>query len=160
MAVNAWTPLHEPIFIDIEVGIFCSLLQIPRIPREVSFEEIPFTHSNFESMIPRRREQHAAGRFCLRSVINKAEINCVDISGSYPLTIQTKTGIKPISISHCDSIAVAVLGLNCNSIGVDIESNERIISTAILNQFCSTREIKELMNSSPVERLEIWMIKE
>ena len=111
-------------------------------------------------MIPTRREQHAAGRFCLRSVINKAEINCVDISGSYPLTIQTKTGIKPISISHCDSIAVAVLGLNCNSIGVDIESNERIISTAILNQFCSTREIEELMNSSPVERLEIWMIKE
>ena len=104
MAVNAWTPLHEPIFIDIEVGIFCSLLQIPRIPREVSFEEIPFTHSNFESMIPTRREQHAAGRFCLRSVINKAEINCVDISESYPLTIQTKTGIKPISISHCDSI--------------------------------------------------------
>tara|TARA_B100001989_G_scaffold87928_1_gene61100 strand:+ start:967 stop:1614 length:648 start_codon:yes stop_codon:yes gene_type:complete len=160
MAVNAWTPLHEPIFVDIEVGIFCSLLQIPRIPREVSFEEIPFTHSNFESMIPRRREQHAAGRFCLRSVINKAELNCVDISESYPLTIQTKTGIKPISISHCDSIAVAVLGLNCNSIGVDIESNERIISTAILNQFCSTREIKELMNSSPVKRLEIWMIKE
>ena len=152
--------MHEPIFTDIEVGIFCSLLQIPRIPREVSFEEIPFTHSNFESMIPRRREQHAAGRFCLRSVINKAEINCVDISGSYPLPIQTKTGIKPISISHCDSIAVAVLGLNCNSIGVDIESNERIISTAILDQFCSTKEIEELMNSSPVERLEIWMIKE
>ena len=54
MAVNAWTPLHEPIFLDIEVGIVCSLLQIPRIPREVSFEEIPFTHSNFESMAPKK----------------------------------------------------------------------------------------------------------
>ena len=160
MAVNAWTPLHEPIFLDIEVGIVCSLLQIPRIPREVSFEEIPFTHSNFESMAPRRREQHAAGRFCLRSVINKAEINCVDFSESYPLTIQTKIGIKPISISHCDSIAVAVLGLNYDSIGVDIESNDRIISTGILDQFCSTKEIKELMYARPKERLEIWMIKE
>ena len=52
--VSKWqsmlTPLHEPIFIDIEVGVFCSLLQIPRIPREVSFEEIPPTHSNFESI--------------------------------------------------------------------------------------------------------------
>ena len=74
MAVNAWTPLHDPIFLDIEAGMFCSLLEIPRIPREVSFEEISFTSSNFESMTPSRREQHAAGRYCLNSLINKAEI--------------------------------------------------------------------------------------
>ena len=160
MAVNAWTPLHEPIFLDIEVGIFCSLLEIPIIPREVSFEDIPLTYSNFKSMTPRRREQHAAGRFCLRSVIHKAKINCVDISEGYPLSIQTQIGIKPISISHCDSIAVAVLGLNYDSIGVDIESNDRVISTTILDQFCSTEEIRELMTASPSERLEKWMIKE
>ena len=160
MAVNAWTPLHEPIFLDIEVGIFCSLLEIPIIPREVSFEDIPFTYSNFKSMTPWRREQHAAGRFCLHSIIHKANINCVDISEVYPLTIQTQIGIKPISISHCDSIAVAVLGLNCDSIGVDIESNDRVISTVILDQFCSTEEIRELMTASPSERLEKWMIKE
>ena len=160
MAVNAWTPLHEPIFLNIEDGIFCSLLQIPRIPREVSFEEIPFTDSNFQSMTPIRREQHAAGRFCLHSVIQKAEIHYGDISKNYPLTIQTKTGIIPISISHCDSIAVAVLGLNYDLIGVDIECKDRIISTAILDQFCSSKEIKELMNASPTELLKIWMVKE
>jgi len=160
MAVNAWTPLHEPIFLDIEAGMFCSLLQIPRIPREVSFEEILFTNSNFEFMTPSRREQHAAGRYCLNSVINKAEITHGKLSEDFPLTINTKTGIKPVSISHCDSIAVAVLGLNYQLIGVDIESKDRTISTAILDQFCSSKEIKGLINSSPHERLEIWMAKE
>ena len=160
MAVNAWTPLHDPIFLDIEAGMFCSLLEIPRIPREVSFEEISFTSSNFESMTPSRREQHAAGRYCLNSLINKAEIQYGIISENFPLTIQTKTGIKPLSISHCDSIAVAVLGVNSESIGVDIESKDRSISTAILDQFCSPKEIKHLMNASHTERLEIWMVKE
>ena len=125
MAVTAWTPLHDPIFLDIAAGMFCSLLEIPRIPREVSFEEISFTSSNFESMTPSRREQHAAGRYCLNSLINKAEIQYGIISENFPLTIQTKTGIKPLSISHCDSIAVAVLGVNSESIGVDIESKLR-----------------------------------
>ena len=59
MAVNAWTPLHEPIFIDIEVGIFCSLLQIPRIPREVSFEEI--ANSTYEGDI--EKAKRAVGLF-------------------------------------------------------------------------------------------------
>ena len=160
MAVNAWTPLHEPIFLDTEAGIFCSLLQIPTIPREVSFKEIPFTHSNFESMTPNRREQHAAGRYCLNSVISKAEIRCGKISENFPLTIQTKTEVKPISISHCDSFAVAVLGLNHELIGVDIESKERTISTSILDQFCSSKEISELINASPTLRLDTWMVKE
>jgi len=160
MAVNAWTPLHEPIFLDTEVGIFCSLLQIPTIPREVSFKEIPFTHSNFESMTPNRREQHAAGRYCLNSVIIKSKIHCEKISETFPLTIQTKTGVKPISISHCDSFAVAVLGLNNEMIGIDIESKDRIISNSILDQFCSTIEISELISASPTVRLERWMVKE
>ena len=44
--------------------------------------------------------------------------------------------------------------------GVDIESKDRSISTAILDQFCSPKEIKHLMNASHTERLEIWMVKE
>ncbi len=160
MGVNAWTPLHEPIFLDTEVGIYCSLLQIPLIPRKVSYKEIPLTDSNFESMTLKRREQHAAGRYCLNSAILKAEIHCEKMSETYPLKIQTKTGIKPISISHCDSFAVSVLGLNHELIGVDIESKERKISTSILDQFCSSKEISELIDISPTERLDTWMAKE
>ena len=95
MGVNAWTPLHEPIFLDIEAGMFCSLLQIPRIPREVSFEEILFTNSNFEFMTPSRREQHAAGRYCLNSVINKAE---------HRLKVMTFALIGQSELPRCDFI--------------------------------------------------------
>ena len=160
MTVSAWTPLHEPIFLHIEQNILCSLLQIPLIPREVSFEEIFFSTSNFESMTPSRREQHAAGRYCLYTIINKAGVQDGKVSETFPLKIKSNTGIKPASISHCDSIAIAVLGFNYKSIGVDIESKDRFISTAILDQFCSSEEIKGLINSSPLERLEIWMAKE
>jgi len=160
MAADAWTPLHEPLFLDIEVGIFCSILKIPSIPRDVSLETIPFTSSNFESMVPSRREQHAAGRFCLNSLLIKSKIHGASISESFPMSIQTNTDNKPISISHCDAFAVAVLALNNKMIGIDIESKCRTISTSILNQFCTSSEVLELMNAPPTDRLERWMVKE
>ena len=160
MTVGAWTPLHEPIFLDVEEDILCSLLKIPTIPRQVSFEEIPFTSSNFESMTPPRREQHAAGRYCLYSIINKAGIQNGKVAETFPLKIQTNRGIKPMSISHSDSFAVAVLGLIHKSIGVDIEHKDREISSSILDQFCSCDEIRQLINTRSNEKLEMWMIKE
>ena len=161
MALQEWNPLHEPIFLEVGEGIFCCLLKIPSVPRDVAYSMVPFTNANLDKMVPIRREQHAAGRYCLNKVIQKAEIDCQGISQTFPLMAKTNFGDFPASISHCETLAVAVLSCHHYQIGVDIESKNRIIPISILDQFCTLDEIDELStDSSTNNRLNLWMIKE
>jgi len=161
MALHEWNPLHEPIFLEVSKDIFCCVLKIPSEPRDVTYSMIPFTNANFDAMVPIRREQHAAGRYCLKKVIQKAEIDCQGISQTFPMIVKTNLGDFPASISHCETLAIAVLSRTHHQIGVDIESKNRIIPISILDQFCTQNEIDKLSSdSSTNNRLNLWMVKE
>lgn len=157
-----WTPIHEPIFLEIGTNFSCCVLRIPSEPRNRLFSEIPLTHSDFNRMIPIRREQHAAGRYCLYTAITREGIRGeISLSEDFPLRIETSNGVFPVSISHCDSLAVAVIGREGSQIGVDLESLDREIQVSILDQFCTQKEIELLTSeNSNFQRLTTWMTKE
>ena len=157
-----WTPIHEPIFLEIGTNFSCCVLRIPSEPRNRLFSEIPLTHSDFNRMIPIRREQHAAGRYCLSTAITREGIRGeISLSEDFPLRIESSNGVFPVSISHSDSLAVAVIGREGSQVGVDLESLDREIQVSILDQFCTQKEIKLLTSeNSNFQRLTTWMTKE
>jgi len=156
-----WTPIHEPIFLDLDDGITCCVLRLPANPRNNSISNVTLAHSE-ERMTPQRKEQHAAGRFCLSEASRKEGITGqISLSENFPLRLETSNGMVPVSISHSDSLAVAVIGKGYSQIGVDLEPKERQIRNSILDQFCTPEEIDSLSNeSSDYHRLNVWMAKE
>ena len=120
-------------------------------------------HLQLNRMVPRRRNQHIAGRLCLADLIRKRGLD--PSKGKLNLTsdglrFSGATSDIAVSIAHSENLAVAVLFDGGKRIGVDCEPQNRDISEGALQEFCAPEEIPSLVNGPSSARLHHWMVKE
>jgi len=127
-------------------------------------EGLPLTNpSQIARMVPKRRNQHIAGRLCLIDLLQRQGLN--PSSGELNLTsdgLRFSDGESDItvSIAHSESLAVAVLFDGGKRIGIDCEPQNRDISEGALQEFCTPQELQSLVASDSSVRLHHWMVKE
>ena len=130
----------------------------------VDVEGLPLTDpSQIARMLPKRRNQHIAGRLCLIDLLRRQGLN--PSSGELNLTsdglrfIDRESDIT-VSIAHSETLAVAALFDGGKRIGIDCEPQNREISEGALQEFCTPHEIQSLVAADSSVRLHHWMVKE
>ena len=130
----------------------------------VDIDGLPLTNpSQIARMVPKRRNQHIAGRLCLIDLLRRQGLN--PSAGELNLT---SDGLRfcdgesdiAVSIAHSESLAVAALFVGGKRIGIDCEPQFRDLSEGALQEFCTPEEVQSLLSADPSVRLYHWMVKE
>ena len=128
-------------------------------------DELPLINQfQINRMLPKRRNQHIAGRRCITDLIRKRGLNpslgkLNLTSDGLRFTSEDDTEFA-VSIAHSETLAVAALFDGGKRIGIDCEPLNRDISDGALQEFCTPEEIQVLLNESHLMRLHYWMVKE